>query len=86
MEFIKRMIEQLVSLIEYVVSESMKFETKSPRSMIELVIRLNDLKKVSQEFSRFQEMAVKQIGDPFTQRFDDFLDKQFRKLIQLSNV
>ena len=51
--FISRMIEQLVSLIEHVVSESMKFEVKSPKSMIELVIRLNDLKKVSQEFSRF---------------------------------
>ena len=53
MMFISRMVEQMISLIEHVVTESMKFEVKSPKSMIELVIRLNDLKKVSQEFSRF---------------------------------
>jgi hypothetical protein len=49
------MMEQLVSMIQHIVSSSLEFEPLNPKALIELVIRLNDLTKVASEFTKFKE-------------------------------
>ncbi len=61
-EFIKRLIEQLVSAVTTIVSLSLDFEPKSPQAMISLIIRLNDLTIVAQDFSKFKDDYVPKIG------------------------
>jgi len=54
-EFLKRMMEQLVSMVQHIVTSSLEFEPRNPKSLIELVIRLNDLIKIASEFTKFKE-------------------------------
>jgi hypothetical protein len=64
-EFVKRMMDQLVSMVGHIVQTSMEFEARNPKVLIELAIRLNDLSKVAQEFGKFKELAIKSIGEPY---------------------
>ena len=57
-DFIKRMMDQLVSMVAHIVSTSLEFEPKNQKSLVELVIRLNDLTKIASEFSKFKDKVV----------------------------
>ena len=54
-EFVKRMMEQFLGLLKYIVSISIDQDQKNPKTPILLVIRLNDLTKVASEFSKFKD-------------------------------
>ena len=77
-EFVKRMMEQLVSMVQHIVSSSMEFEARNQKALIELVIRLNDLTKIASEFTKFKEQAITAIGETFAERVDNVLDDFFR--------
>jgi hypothetical protein len=57
-DFIKRMMEQLVGMVGHIVSTSLEFEPKNQKSLVELIIRLNDLTKIAAEFSKFKDKAM----------------------------
>ena len=64
LEFVKRMMDQLVSLTTHVVDISLeKLEPRNSRELVSLVIRLNDLTKVVGEFTKFKDLAVTTIGE-----------------------
>ncbi len=79
-------MEQLVSMVQHIVTSSLEFEPRNPKSLIELVIRLNDLIKIASEFTKFKEQAVAAIGEIYTDRVDNVLDDFFRQLIEYSNT
>jgi len=64
------------------VSSSLEFEARNPKALIELVIRLNDLTKVTSEFTKFKEQCITAIGETNAYNVDNVLDGFFRQLIE----
>ena len=60
------------------MSSSLEFEARNPKALIELVIRLNDLTKITSEFTKFKETCIKAIGETYADRVDNVLDEFFR--------
>ena len=54
--------------------------------MIALVIRLNDITVVAQDFSKFKDECVSKIGQSDTERFEGILDNYFKQLIEQANM
>lgn len=77
-EFLKRMMDQLVSLAHHLANESLSLDPKNKRNLVVLCIRLNDLTKVAQEFSKFKEHALQVVGEVYAERVDNVLDLYFR--------
>ena len=75
------MMEQLLNLIQHIVEKSVDFEPKNPRELVALLIRLNDLTKIANEFERFKESCCKLMGDAYQERVDNVLDDYFRQMI-----
>jgi hypothetical protein len=60
------------------VSNSLEFEARNPKALIELVIRLNDIIKIASEFTKFKELAINATGEVYKDRVDNILDDFFR--------
>jgi hypothetical protein len=55
------MMEKLLSLLEHIVMQSYDLDKeaiKNSKTVVLLAIRLNDLTKVAQEFSKFKEQVI----------------------------
>lgn len=62
LEFMKRMLEVLVSLVQHIVEKSLNFEPKKKTELFALIIRMNDLTKVMHDFEKFKERSSKLVG------------------------
>ena len=77
-EFVKRMMEQLLGLLRSIVSASLEEESRP----LLLVIRLNDLTSVAQEFAKFKDSVIAAVGKEYTDRLDIVLDKDMREMVE----
>jgi len=77
-EFVKRMMEQLLGLLRSIVAASLEEEART----LLLVIRLNDLTSVAQEFSKFKDSVIAAVGHEYSDRLDIVLDKDLREMME----
>jgi CII-binding regulator of phage lambda lysogenization HflD len=71
------MMEKLLSLLEHIVMQSYDLDKeaiKNSKTVVLLAIRLNDLTKVAQEFSKFKEHVIQIMGDLYADRVDNVMD------------
>ncbi|CDW77151.1 UNKNOWN [Stylonychia lemnae] len=84
-EFMKRMLDVLVSLVQHIVEKSLNFEPKKKSELMTLIIRMNDLTKVMNDFEKFKDRCVKVVGDQLRDRVENVFDDYFRELIAHTN-
>eukprot|EP00347_Sterkiella_histriomuscorum_P001774 403370734 len=85
LEFMKRMLDVLVSLVAHIVEKSLNFEPKKKSEMVTLLIRMNDLTKVINDYEKFKERSIKLCGDQLLERVENVFDDYFRELIASAN-
>jgi hypothetical protein len=68
------------------VEKSLDFEPKNPKELVSLIIRINDLTKVANEYEKFKDSTIKLMGEQYQERVDNILDDYFRIIVQNINV
>lgn len=81
----KRMLDVLVSLVAHIVEKSLNFEPKKKSELVTLIIRMNDLTKVINDYEKFKERSIKLCGDNLLERVENVFDDYFRELIASAN-
>jgi hypothetical protein len=67
------------------VEKSLEFEPKEKKELVALVIRMNDITKVAQDFESFKQKCLHVTDETMVQRADRVFDDYFRMIIQHIN-
>lgn len=60
-------------------------QVKQKTELIRLVIRMNDITKILNDFEKFQDKSVKLCGKELIDRVENVFDDKFREMVASAN-